>query len=115
MFHLAAQIDVRKSVADPAFDARINVEGTINVLSAALEAGVRRVVNTSTGGAIYGEGKILPAPEDHPVAPEAPTASRSSAPRATATCSSACTGCRPSRCATATSTARARTRSARPA
>jgi UDP-glucose 4-epimerase len=72
VFHLAAQIDVRKSVADPGKDARINIEGTINVLKAALAAGVRRVVNTSTGGAIYGEGKILPAPEDHPVAPEAP-------------------------------------------
>jgi UDP-glucose 4-epimerase len=72
VFHLAAQIDVRHSVADPAADARINVEGTINVLSAAHEAGVRRFVNTSTGGAIYGEGQILPAPEDHPVAPLAP-------------------------------------------
>jgi UDP-glucose 4-epimerase len=72
IFHLAAQIDVRRSVADPAFDARVNVEGTINVLRAALQAEVRRVVNTSTGGAIYGEGRILPAPEDHPVAPEAP-------------------------------------------
>ncbi len=72
IFHLAAQIDVRKSAADPAADSRINVEGTINVLEAARGAGVRRVVNTSTGGAIYGEGKIIPAPEDHPVAPEAP-------------------------------------------
>jgi UDP-glucose 4-epimerase len=72
VFHLAAQIDVRKSVADPAFDSRINVEGTINVLRAAQASGVRRVVNTSTGGAIYGEGQIIPAPEDHPVAPEAP-------------------------------------------
>src|SRR6187455_1648871 len=59
VFHLAAQIDVRKSTADPAFDARVNVEGTINVLEAARRAGVRRVVNTSTGGAIYGEGRIL--------------------------------------------------------
>jgi len=72
VFHLAAQIDVRKSAADPAFDARVNVEGTINVLESARRSGARRVVNTSTGGAIYGEGRILPAPEDHPVAPEAP-------------------------------------------
>jgi UDP-glucose 4-epimerase len=72
IFHLAAQIDVRKSVADPANDARVNVEGTVNVLSAAQAYGVPRVVNTSTGGAIYGEGRQLPAPEDHPVAPEAP-------------------------------------------
>jgi UDP-glucose 4-epimerase len=72
IFHLAAQIDVRKSVADPANDSRINVEGTVNVLRAAQAHGVRRFVNTSTGGAIYGEGQIIPAPEDHPVAPEAP-------------------------------------------
>jgi UDP-glucose 4-epimerase len=72
IFHLAAQIDVRKSVADPAHDSRVNVEGTINVLGAAQASGVRRLVNTSTGGAIYGEGQILPAPEDHPVAPESP-------------------------------------------
>jgi UDP-glucose 4-epimerase len=72
VFHLAAQIDVRKSATDPAADARINVEGTINVLEAARAAGVRRFVNTSTGGAVYGEGRIVPAPEEHPVAPEAP-------------------------------------------
>jgi UDP-glucose 4-epimerase len=72
VFHLAAQIDVRKSVADPANDSRVNVEGTINVLNAANASGVRRLVNTSTGGAIYGEGQIIPAPEDHPVAPESP-------------------------------------------
>jgi UDP-glucose 4-epimerase len=72
IFHLAAQIDVRRSAADPAVDARINVEGTINVLEAARGAEVPRVINTSTGGAIYGEGKVIPAPEDHPVAPEAP-------------------------------------------
>ncbi len=71
VFHLAAQIDVRRSVADPVFDARINVEGTINVLEAARGTQVARFVNTSTGGAIYGEGRILPAAEDHPVAPEA--------------------------------------------
>jgi UDP-glucose 4-epimerase len=72
IYHLAAQIDVRKSVADPANDSQINVEGTVNVLKAAQTHGVRRFVNTSTGGAIYGEGQIIPAPEDHPVAPEAP-------------------------------------------
>jgi UDP-glucose 4-epimerase len=72
IFHLAAQIDVRKSVADPANDSRINVEGTVNVLKAAQAHGVQRFINTSTGGAIYGEGQIIPAPEDHPVAPEAP-------------------------------------------
>ena len=72
IFHLAAQIDVRRSVADPVHDLEVNVGGTINVLAAALNAGARRFVNTSTGGAIYGEAQILPAPESHPVAPEAP-------------------------------------------
>jgi UDP-glucose 4-epimerase len=72
VFHLAAQIDVRKSTADPAFDARVNIEGTISVLDAARRAEVARVINTSSGGAIYGEGSILPAPEEHPVAPQAP-------------------------------------------
>ena len=72
VFHLAAQIDVRKSVADPATDAEINVVGTINVLDAARAAGARRVVNTSSGGAIYGEAQQMPAPESHPIAPEAP-------------------------------------------
>jgi UDP-glucose 4-epimerase len=74
IFHLAAQIDVRKSIADPAFDASINIGGTANVLEAARAAGVRRVVFSSTGGAIYGEGKgqQLPLAEDAPLAPEAP-------------------------------------------
>jgi UDP-glucose 4-epimerase len=74
IFHLAAQIDVRKSIADPAFDASINVGGTANVLEAARVAGSRRVVFSSTGGAIYGEGEDqeLPLAEDAPLAPEAP-------------------------------------------
>lgn len=72
IFHFAAQIDVRRSVADPAFDAAVNVGGTINLLRAAGAAGVRRFVNASTGGAIYGEGRVIPAPEDHPTEPEAP-------------------------------------------
>ena len=71
VFHFAAQIDVRKSIADTPLDATINVVGTINVLEAALKVGAR-VVNSSTGGAIYGEGRIIPAPEDHPAEPEAP-------------------------------------------
>ncbi|HET8975621.1 MAG TPA: GDP-mannose 4,6-dehydratase [Solirubrobacterales bacterium] len=56
VFHLAAQIDVRKSMADPGFDARLNVVGTLNVLEAASRVGARDFVFTSTGGAIYGEG-----------------------------------------------------------
>jgi UDP-glucose 4-epimerase len=74
VFHLAAQIDVRKSVADPAFDASINVGGTANVLEAARVAGTRRFVFVSTGGAIYGEGEgqQLPLPESAPIAPMSP-------------------------------------------
>ena len=72
IFHLGAQIDVRRSTADPAMDAAVNVVGTLNMLEAARAGGVGRFVNASTGGAIYGEGRILPAPEDHPIAPEAP-------------------------------------------
>jgi UDP-glucose 4-epimerase len=71
IFHLAAQIDVRKSVADPGTDARINVEGTANVLEAARSAGVQRFVNTSTGGAIYGDVDQIPSPESTPPAPMA--------------------------------------------
>jgi UDP-glucose 4-epimerase len=63
IFHLAAQIDVRVSVARPAYDARTNVEGTINMLEAAREAGTKRFVFSSTGGAIYGETDVVPTPE----------------------------------------------------
>ncbi len=74
VFHLAAQTDVRHSIEDPAFDALTNVGGTINVLEAARLAGARRLVNTSTGGAIYGEvgpGHI-PTPETFAPQPMAP-------------------------------------------
>jgi UDP-glucose 4-epimerase len=56
VFHLAAQIDVRRSMSDPPFDARLNVVGTVNALEAATRAGASKFVFTSTGGAIYGEG-----------------------------------------------------------
>jgi UDP-glucose 4-epimerase len=56
VFHLAAQIDVRRSMADPGFDARLNVVGTVNALEAATRAEASKFVFTSTGGAIYGEG-----------------------------------------------------------
>ena len=71
IFHLAAQIDVRKSLEDPAFDAAINVGGTANVLEAARGAGTARIVFVSTGGAIYGEGEgqRLPLDESAPIAP----------------------------------------------
>ncbi len=74
VFHLAAQADVRVSVADPRADADVNVLGTITVLDAALAAGARRVVNSSTGGGLYGDAEVIPTPEDppggiHPMAP----------------------------------------------
>jgi UDP-glucose 4-epimerase len=74
IFHLAAQIDVRRSVADPAFDAGINVGGTANMLEAARLAGISRFIFVSTGGAIYGEGdgKPLPLAEDAAEEPLAP-------------------------------------------
>jgi UDP-glucose 4-epimerase len=71
VFHLAAQVDVRRSLADPGFDARTNVEGTVNVLEAARAAGSERVVFSSTGGAIYGETDVLPTPETAPALPMA--------------------------------------------
>jgi UDP-glucose 4-epimerase len=70
VFHLAAQIDVRRSMADPGFDARLNVVGTVNVLEAAARAGVSRLLFTSTGGAIYGEGDLRP--DELPFAESAP-------------------------------------------
>lgn len=69
VFHMAAQIDVRTSMLEPARDAQINVLGSLNVFGAALAAGARRVVNTSTGGAIYGETSTVPTPETEPARP----------------------------------------------
>jgi UDP-glucose 4-epimerase len=72
VFHLAAQIDVRHSVEDPVEDARTNVLGTIAVLEAARRAGARRVVNSSTGGGLYGDAEVRPTPEGDPIEPLAP-------------------------------------------
>jgi UDP-glucose 4-epimerase len=74
VLHLAAQIDVRRSVADPGFDARSNVEGTVNLLDASRRAGTGRFVFASTGGAIYGEGdgRDLPLAEDADCRPDSP-------------------------------------------
>jgi UDP-glucose 4-epimerase len=69
VFHLAARTDVRASMSDPHGDASVNVLGSINVFAAAARAGVRRIVNTSTGGAIYGASAPVPTPETAPVAP----------------------------------------------
>jgi UDP-glucose 4-epimerase len=70
--HHAAQMDVRRSVSDPKFDATVNVLGTINLMEAACEAGVRRVVFASTGGAVYGEQSEFPATESHRHQPASP-------------------------------------------
>ena len=72
VFHMAAQIDVRHSVENPADDATANVLGMIGVLEAARRVGARRIVNTSTGGGLYGDADVLPTPEDHPIRPLAP-------------------------------------------
>jgi UDP-glucose 4-epimerase len=77
--HLAAQIDVRKSVADPLHDATTNVVGTINLLNAAVAAGVRKVVFTSSGGSIYGTQTRLPVSERVKPAPESPYAASKAA------------------------------------
>lgn len=69
VFHLAAQIDVRTSMSEPARDASVNVIGSVNVFAAATAAGARRIVNTSTGGAIYGDSPIIPTPETEPARP----------------------------------------------
>ena len=67
--HHAAQMDVRRSVAEPLFDADVNVRGTLNLLELARSYGVRKVVYVSTGGAVYGEPRYLPCDEDHPIDP----------------------------------------------
>ncbi len=72
LVHEAAQVDVRRSVADPAADASINVLGSLNLLEAACRGGVRRVLFASTGGAVYGEQEVHPAGEDHPARPVSP-------------------------------------------
>lgn len=70
--HHAAQIDVRRSVSDPIFDAKINILGTINILQNCVNYKVKRVIFASSGGAIYGEQIIFPAPETHPLKPISP-------------------------------------------
>jgi UDP-glucose 4-epimerase len=67
--HHAAQMDVRKSVAEPLFDADVNVRGSVNLLECARQYGVRKVVYISTGGAVYGEPVYLPCDEKHPIDP----------------------------------------------
>ena len=70
--HHAAQMDVRKSVSDPTYDAQVNVLGFINLLEAARKVGTKKFVFSSTGGAIYGEQEYFPADEKHPKNPASP-------------------------------------------
>jgi UDP-glucose 4-epimerase len=72
VMHLAAQMDLRRSVEDPLFDAQVNILGTLNVLEQAVHHGARKVVFASSGGAIYGEQEVFPAPESHPTRPLSP-------------------------------------------
>lgn len=74
IFHLAAQADVRVSVARPVYDAEINIIGSLNILEGAREAGVRKVVFASSGGTIYGDPdpRDLPVKESHPQQPVSP-------------------------------------------
>jgi len=68
--HHAAQIDVRRSMADPRFDCDVNLGGLLNVMQGAVKAGsVKQVLFASSGGAMYGETDVLPTPEGHPARP----------------------------------------------
>lgn len=70
--HHAAQMDVRRSVKDPAFDANTNIIGTINLLQNAIKYKVKKFMFASTGGAVYGEQAYFPADENHPTQPRSP-------------------------------------------
>ena len=72
VFHLAAQMDVRKSVQNPILDANVNILGGINLLQASVKHGVKKFIFSSTGGAIYGEQDYFPADENHPANPISP-------------------------------------------
>jgi len=70
--HHAAQMDVRRSVADPMYDAQVNVLGLLNLLEGARAGGVRRVVFASSGGTVYGDGAVAPTPETAAKLPASP-------------------------------------------
>jgi UDP-glucose 4-epimerase len=70
--HHAAQAEVPKSVADPTYDAQVNIIGGLNLLKASVDHAVKKVIFSSTGGALYGEPDVMPAGEDHPVRPLSP-------------------------------------------
>jgi len=70
--HHAAQINLRKSVEDPIFDADVNILGSLNLFNLALKYNVKKIIFASTGGAIYGEQEYFPADENHPIRPLSP-------------------------------------------
>jgi len=70
--HHAAQMDVRRSVKNPEFDATTNILGTINLLQNAIKYKVNKFMFASTGGAVYGEQEYFPADEKHPTQPRSP-------------------------------------------
>jgi UDP-glucose 4-epimerase len=70
--HHAAQMDVRKSVEDPIYDADVNVIGTLNILQNCVKYGIKKIIFASTGGAVYGEQDYFPADEEHPNRPLSP-------------------------------------------
>lgn len=72
LVHQAAQMDVRRSVADPIFDADINVKGFLNLMESGRRHGLKKVLFASTGGAIYGEPEYTPQDENHPLQPLSP-------------------------------------------
>ncbi|MCL4137577.1 UNVERIFIED_CONTAM: hypothetical protein GTU68_023901 [Idotea baltica] len=72
VFHFAAQVNVRRSVDDPVYDATSNLLGTVAILEASREVGVKHLIFSSTGGAIYGEQDYFPADEAHPTRPKCP-------------------------------------------
>jgi len=72
VFHHAAHADVTRSVRDPEYDASVNVLGSLNLLECCRASGVQKFVYASTGGALYGEPRYLPADESHPINPVAP-------------------------------------------
>ncbi|GAB4298083.1 MAG: SDR family oxidoreductase [Ignavibacteriaceae bacterium] len=70
--HHAAQMDVRKSVTDPVFDASTNILGSLNLLQCCIRTNVKQFIFASTGGAVYGEQEYFPADENHPLQPVSP-------------------------------------------
>ncbi|MCX6759114.1 MAG: GDP-mannose 4,6-dehydratase [Candidatus Nealsonbacteria bacterium] len=72
VFHFAAQVDVRKSVENPIESAKVNILGSLNILENCKKFKIKKIIFSSTGGAIYGEAKIIPTPEDYPANPLSP-------------------------------------------